>query len=63
MFWRFEKRIPSLSRNMVGKLGVGLSVLLSLDKDSLHSECEKSQVPNKTLSLLNDCSVPNTSRM
>lgn len=57
MFWRFEKCIPSLSRNMVDKLGVGLSVLLSLDKDLLHSECEKSQVPYKTLSLLNDYSV------
>lgn len=65
MFWRFEKCIPSLSRNMVDKLGVGLSVPICLDKDSLHSECERKRAkyPTKYWVFLMIVLFPNTSRM
>lgn len=65
MFWRFEKCVPSLSRNMADKLGVGLSVPICLDKDSLHSECERKRAkyPTKYWVFLMIVLFPNTSRM
>lgn len=65
MFWRFEKCVPSLSRNMVDKLGVGLSVPICLDKDSLHSECERKRAkyPTKYWVFLMIVLFPNSSRI
>lgn len=65
MFWKFEKCIPALSRNMVGKLGARLSVLACFDKDLLQLECERKRAKYQTehWAYLMIVLFPNTSRM